>query len=178
MGFKFNNVSLQFVFGYLVIQICSACSSGKNNDDTTCWYTLWYIWFVLGLFIIVFAVLVILYIKHRTKERSRVQRLHRNQRSIQVSAAPQLPPSYTEPSHKPPTYEEALAQPINNHIYATCPGVIPGYMEDYSYQPPPTSMRMASSPNSPQQRPPSYMASTQGQGHPVWWQVKVNWSNE
>ena len=59
-----------------------------------------------------------------------------NQRSIQVSAAPQLPPSYTEPSHKPPTYEEALAQPINNHIYATCPGVIPGYMEDYSYQPP------------------------------------------
>ena len=32
--------------------------------------------FVLGLFIIVFAVLVILYIKHRTKERTRVRRLH------------------------------------------------------------------------------------------------------
>lgn len=167
MGLEFKNVYIQILVGYLAVQICSSCSADKNKDDTSCWYTLWYIWFVLGLFVIVFAVLVLLYIKHRTKERSRVRRLHRNQRSVQVCIAPQQPPPYAEPSHKPPTYEEALTQPIAQPIQITYPGMIPGYTDDYAYQPPPTSMRMVTTPNSPQQRPPSYLASTQGQSHPV-----------
>ncbi|XP_060584036.1 uncharacterized protein LOC132740194 [Ruditapes philippinarum] len=64
-------------------QICSACSS-DDKEDSGCWYTLWYIWFVLGLFVVVIAVLVILYIKHRTKERSRARRRRRSTRTVPI----------------------------------------------------------------------------------------------
>ena len=59
-----------------------------------------------------------------------------NQRSVQVSIVPQQPPSYTEPSHKPPTYEEAISQHIGQNVHVTYPGMVPSNMDEYAYQPP------------------------------------------
>ncbi|KAL4222091.1 hypothetical protein ACF0H5_018132 [Mactra antiquata] len=152
------------------LRVCSACSS-NNKDDTGCWYTLWYIWFVLGLFVIVIAVLIILYIKHRTKERSRARRRRRSTRTIPISIVPSGPPGYAEPSHKPPSYDEAVRTQPGTNPALQVPGIIPYYNDDYGYRPPPTSMRMAPTmpSGSPQPLPPSYDVSTQGQGqgHPT-----------
>ena len=59
-----------------------------------------------------------------------------NQRSVQVSIVPQQPPSYTEPSHKPPTYEEAISQHIGQNVHVTYPGMVPSITDEYAYQPP------------------------------------------
>lgn len=146
------------------VQICRACSA-DNKEDSGCWYTLWYIWFVLGLFVIVIAVLVILYIKHRTKERSRARRRRRSTRTVPIHIVPTGPPGYAEPSHKPPSYDEATRQQPGT----TVPGIIPYYNDDYGYQPPPTSMRMVTSMDPTQPLPPPYEPTTQshGQGHPA-----------
>ncbi|KAH3706246.1 uncharacterized protein LOC127858112 [Dreissena polymorpha] len=167
-----------------LISVCKACED--NAGDSKCWYTLWYIWFVLGLFLVVIIVLLVLYIKHRAKERNRVRRRRRSTRTVPVHIVPTGPPAYTEPSHKPPSYEESIQQTTrysvdtHNSLNSTSahdynapvsmPGVIPYHTDEFAYRPPPTSMRMHSilpGSTSPP-LPPSYDVSmqTRGQGHP------------
>ncbi|KAK3591933.1 hypothetical protein CHS0354_031434 [Potamilus streckersoni] len=149
-------------------QICSGCTdSDKNQDSSACWYTQWYIWFVLGLFIVVFFILIILYIKHRKKERSRVSRLHRrNGRITPIRVAPLQPPPYSEPSHKPPSYEEALS-------HSVYPSYIPGYMEPQIHQSNRNMQVTSIIPvQNPDQQPrgvdpPSYRSIIDGGGAPI-----------
>lgn len=152
------------VFVLTCVKSCVACSS-DDKGDSGCWYTLWYIWFVLGLFIVVIAVLVVLYIKHRNKERSRARRRRRSTRTIPIHIVPMGPPAYAEPSHKPPTYDEAISQNHGNNSTVSVPGIIPYYTDDYGYQPPPTSMRTYDYAGQP--LPPPYDGTSEGQSHPT-----------
>jgi len=62
-------------------------------------------------------------------------------RTVPIHIVPTGPPAYSEPSHKPPSYEEAVRH--NNTINTThnastqqVPGLIAYYNDDYGYQPP------------------------------------------
>ncbi|XP_052761211.1 uncharacterized protein LOC128203691 [Mya arenaria] len=174
---KYDKLTTVFLTS-LALSTCAACGN-NGKDSSSCWYSLWYIWFVLGLFVVVILVLVVLYVKHRTKERNRQRRRRRSTRTIPIHIVPAGPPSYAEPSHKPPSYNEAMQQTRISSTHnpqltsaqsqnTQVPGIIPYYNDDYGYQPPPTSMRMVSAiSGSPQPLPPSYDVAMmdRGQGH-------------
>lgn len=163
--------SASIVLLALCTQGAVACSD--DDDGSACWYTLWYIWFVLGLFLVVTGVIIVLYIQHRSKERNRSRRRRRSTRTMPIHIIPTGPPGYAEPSHKPPSYEDAIRQPPHLVQPLTqVPGGVVTFAEEYGYRPPPTSLRMV--PNTPPQPlPPSYSATIegQGQGHPTWRQA-------
>nr|XP_022310364.1 uncharacterized protein LOC111115796 [Crassostrea virginica] len=100
-----------------------ACEDGGNNDS--CWYTFWYVWVALGLFITVLITMVIVYYKHKwSKRRTRVRRI--------AVVQPQNPPPYEAPSQLPPCYEDALKHSVavnipGYHVMDSRPEVIRGH---------------------------------------------------
>ncbi|XP_048755253.2 uncharacterized protein LOC125666159 [Ostrea edulis] len=102
--FIMENVNLCVVLFLLIpTQVIVACETGSSNDS--CWYTFWYVWVALGLFITVLITMVIVYYKHKwSKRRTRVRRI--------AVVHPQNPPPYEAPSQLPPSYEDALKHSV------------------------------------------------------------------
>ncbi|XP_061193954.1 uncharacterized protein LOC133202193 [Saccostrea echinata] len=103
-----ENVNFCILVALLVeIQVAFACEDGSSNDS--CWYTFWYVWVALGLFITVLITMVIVYYKHKwSKRRTRVRRI--------AVVQPQNPPPYDAPSQLPPSYEDSLKHTVAINI--------------------------------------------------------------
>lgn len=105
-----GNVCVYFllaILSHLQIESADACDEDGTNDS--CWYTFWYVWVALGLFITVLITMVIVYYKHKwSKRRTRVRRI--------AVVQPQNPPPYEAPSQLPPSYEDALKHSVAINI--------------------------------------------------------------
>lgn len=100
----------RFIWSVLLPLLWIQCVLGESCDSMTdasaanCWYTFWYVWVALGLFIAVVITILIVYYKQKTKRRNRVQRI--------APTMAREPPPYTTPSQEPPGYEDAIKESI------------------------------------------------------------------
>ncbi|XP_046548944.1 uncharacterized protein LOC124258927 [Haliotis rubra] len=87
---------------------CDGKCSDIGDGGEGCWYTLWYLWFILVLFFIGVSVLVMFYCKVRAK--NRVTSISGGRRN-NVMVAPVQPPPYSlnDPGSAPPSYHTAMA---------------------------------------------------------------------
>lgn len=106
-------------------QLLSADACNEDGTNDSCWYTFWYVWVALGLFITVLITMVIVYYKHKwSKRRTRVRRI--------AVVQPQNPPPYEAPSQLPPSYEDSLKHSVainipGYHVMESRPGMIRGH---------------------------------------------------
>ncbi|OWF35758.1 protein FAM170B-like [Mizuhopecten yessoensis] len=101
-----RTLTLHVLFIWLWLQCVrgQSCDSMSDGSAADCWYTFWYVWVAFGLFLTVIITILIVYYKHKSKRRNRVQRLG--------PTMPRDPPPYLAPSQEPPAYDDAIKESV------------------------------------------------------------------
>ncbi|XP_060086141.1 putative mediator of RNA polymerase II transcription subunit 12 [Ylistrum balloti] len=94
----------EYIFDRPMCVVSQSCDSMSDGSAADCWYTFWYVWVAFGLFVAVIITILIVYYKHKSKRRNRVQRIG--------PAMPREPPPYQAPSQEPPAYDDAIKDSI------------------------------------------------------------------
>ncbi|XP_041367414.1 uncharacterized protein LOC121382015 [Gigantopelta aegis] len=117
-----------FVVIVSISQVLASSCSSTFKSVSDCWYTLWYFWFVLILFVVGVTILLMFYFKIRTK--NRVTNFI-GAGNPNIVSMPRPPPSYIA-SYPPPSYEATITNQLPPPVYLPVPS---GYMTEMHTMP-------------------------------------------